>query len=95
MNTKIYVGNLSYSTTDQELRQLFSEAGDIKEVFIPQDRETGRARGFAFVSFERQDSAQNATTFDGKEFMGRALKVNMAKEQRDSRSSEGRSRSSW
>lgn len=94
MNNKIYVGNLSYSTTDQELRQLFTDAGEISEVFIPQDRETGRARGFAFVTFETQDSAQNATSLDGKEFMGRAIKVNMAKE-RDSKSSGGRGRSSW
>lgn len=96
MNTKIYVGNLNYSTTDEDLRNFFMEAGNISDIAIPQDRETGRARGFAFITFETQESAQNAATFNGKELMGRTLKVNMAKE-RDSRSGGGggRGRSAW
>lgn len=80
MQTKIYVGNLSYSVTEHDLRQFYSEFGSISEVIIPQDRETGRVRGFAFVSFENQAEAQNALLTNGKEFMGRTLKVNIAKE---------------
>lgn len=102
MQTKIYVGNLSYSVTEHDLRQFYSEFGSISEVIIPQDRETGKARGFAFVSFENQADAQNALSTNGKEFMGRNLKVNIAKEREaggSSRSSGGgaggRSRGGW
>ena len=90
MQTKIYVGNLSYSVTEHDLRQFYSEFGSISEVIIPQDRETGRVRGFAFVSFESQAEAQNALLTNGKEFMGRTLKVNIAKE-RETTGGGGRS----
>lgn len=80
MQTKIYVGNLSYSVNDQQLSQYFSEFGSVKEAFIPTDRETGRPRGFAFVTFEDAEGAQKALTADGSEFEGRSLKVNIAKE---------------
>lgn len=95
MNNKIYVGNLSYSVSEQDLRQLFEESGNISEVAIPQDRETGRARGFAFVTFESQDAAQKAVTLNGKEFLGRSIKVNMATGTNNRSSGGGRSRSSW
>lgn len=76
----IYVGNLSYRATEEDLKEVFSEYGAIKRVALPVDRETGRVRGFAFV--EMMDEAHEDTAIselDGAEWMGRQLKVNKAK----------------
>ena len=54
MNTKIYVGNLSFNATDDELKQLFAEFGNVSDVFIVKDRATGRSRGFAFVTMDNE-----------------------------------------
>ena len=88
----IYVGNLSYSVTENDLSQVFAEYGTVKRVQLPTDRETGRPRGFGFVEMESEaaeDAAINA--LDGAEWMGRAMKVNKArpKEDRGSRSGGG------
>lgn len=77
----IYVGNFSYETTEQELRDMFSEYGEVESVSVIQDRQTGRSRGFGFVTMPSDDEAQAA--IDGlneKEVNGRTLKVNKAKE---------------
>jgi len=76
--TKIYVGNLPYSATEDELRELFGAHGDVTSVSLVNDRETGRPRGFGFV--EMEDGAEKAiAALDGKEVGGRTLKVNEAR----------------
>ena len=80
----IYVGNLSYDVTDEDLTAVFAEYGTVKSVFLPTDRETGRMRGFGFVemSAESEESAA-IEALDGAEWMGRDLKVNKAKPRED------------
>lgn len=79
MGSKLFVGNLDYNTTQREVEDLFSQAGSIREVFLPADRTTGRPRGFAFVEYESEEDAQAAIKkFDGYEMGGRALRVNEA-----------------
>lgn len=79
MSARIFVGNLDFKTTSEEIESLFSEAGEIQEVFLPSDRQTGRPRGFAFVEFADSAAAEAAIErFDGHELAGRALRVNMA-----------------
>lgn len=81
MPSKVFVGNLDFKATRDQLEGLFGEAGAIQDVFIPVDRETGRPRGFAFVEFDSEESAEKAIKqFDGHELGGRALRVNMAEE---------------
>jgi cold-inducible RNA-binding protein len=80
MSTKLYVGNLAFQTTNQELEQLFGQAGTVQSASVVEDRDTGRSRGFAFVEMSSQDEATSAIEqFNGKEVGGRALKVNEAK----------------
>ena len=80
MSTKLYVGNLSYSATENDLHDLFSQQGPVVEVNLMQDRMTGRARGFAFVTMETKEAADSAIeVLNGKEWMGRALTVNVAR----------------
>lgn len=86
----IYVGNLSYQVTQEELSGVFAEYGTVKRVQIPTDRETGRMRGFGFVEMEteaQEDAAIEA--LDGAEWMGRDLKVNKAKPREDKKRSNG------
>ncbi|MBB5035388.1 RNA recognition motif domain-containing protein [Prosthecobacter vanneervenii] len=80
MNTKMYVGNLPFAAQEQDVRELFSQYGGVTEVFLPMDRESGRPRGFAFVtmdSAEAMNAAINAQ--NGQEFMGRKLAINEAR----------------
>jgi RNA recognition motif-containing protein len=80
METKLYVGNLSYSTTEEGLRALFTQAGTVAAVDIIKDRDTGRSKGFAFVEMTSQAEAEQAIKlFNGYEMDGRALKVNPAR----------------
>lgn len=88
----IYVGNLSYSVTQEDLEAVFAEYGTVKRVQLPTDRETGRLRGFGFVEMgteAEEDAAISA--LDGAEWMGRDLKVNKAKPREDRGSGGGRS----
>ena len=76
----LFVGNLSFHTTENELRSLFEPFGQITRVHIATDRETGRSRGFAFVEMSNDEEASRAmAALDGKEFEGRAIKVNEAR----------------
>ncbi|WP_414546621.1 RNA recognition motif domain-containing protein [Nostoc sp. CCY0012] len=86
----IYVGNLSYSVTEEDLSKVFSDYGSVKRVQLPTDRETGRARGFGFVEME-SDAAEDAAieALDGAEWMGRAMKVNKARPREDKGSRSG------
>jgi RNA recognition motif-containing protein len=80
MNTKLYVGNLSYQTTEAELQALFEAAGQVGSVNIVRDRATGQARGFAFVEMQDVEGAQRAIAeLDRREVGGRTLSVNEAK----------------
>ncbi len=80
MSTKLYVGNLSFNSTEQDLEEVFGEIGTVESVNIIADRDTGRSRGFGFVEMSSAEEAQNAISeLDGKEIDGRNLKVNEAK----------------
>ena len=89
MSKKLYVGNLAFQTTHQDLEQLFGQAGTVESAQIIEDRETGRSRGFAFVEMSTEDEAASAIEqFNGREVSGRALKVNAA-QPRENRSGGG------
>src|SRR5438132_965246 len=80
MGTKLYVGNLSFNTTETDLQDLFAQAGAVQDVMLMQDKFTGKSRGFAFVTMATEQEAQNAITqFNGKTVEGRALTVNEAR----------------
>ena len=80
MATKLYVGNLPFNTTENELQELFSQAGAVQEVMLMQDKFTGKSRGFAFVTMGSDQDAQNAISqLNGKTLEGRALTVNEAR----------------
>jgi RNA recognition motif-containing protein len=80
MATKLYVGNLSFDTTENDLQDLFSEAGTVREAVLIQDKMTGKSRGFAFVTMSTDEEAQNATQrLNGKALHGRNLTVNEAR----------------
>ena len=80
MSTKLYVGNLSFQTTSQDLQDLFAQAGTVESVSLMEDRNTGQSRGFAFVQMATNEEASAAIDqFNGKELGGRVLKVNEAR----------------
>jgi RNA recognition motif-containing protein len=80
MATKIYVGNLSYDATDESLRSLFAEAGNVTSAQVVTDRYTGQARGFGFVEMSTDDEARQAiSALNGRQHGGRSLTVNEAK----------------
>ena len=86
---KIYIGNLSFDTTEESLRQTFESYGEITDLNVIMDRDTGRPRGFAFIEMSSQSEAQAAIeALDGKELDGRTLKVNEAR-QRENRGGGG------
>ncbi len=84
---KIYVGNLSYDVTSDDLQDLFGEYGGLADVKLITDRETGRSKGFAFITFESDQGVQASLAADGTELKGRKMRVNVARE--DNRSSGG------
>lgn len=89
MGTKLYVGNLPFSTTELDLQDLFAQAGTVSAVELIQDKFTGKSRGFAFVTMGSDQEAQNAITqFHGKAVDGRSLTVNEARP-REERSGGG------
>jgi RNA recognition motif-containing protein len=104
MESKLYVGNLPYTTTDEDLRTLFAQVGAVTSATVIKDRETGRSKGFGFVEMETEAEAEQAISqFNGFAFNGRPLKVNPARppEPRqggggyNNRSGNDRNRSSW
>jgi len=91
MSTKLYVGNLAFETTSQDLEQIFGQAGTVQSASVVEDRETGRSRGFAFVEMSTNAEATAAIEqFNGKEIAGRALKVNEAKPREPRNAASGR-----
>jgi cold-inducible RNA-binding protein len=90
MGTKVFVGNMSFDTTREELQELFAQAGEVTEVVVPTDRMSGRPRGFAFVSFATDEAATAAIQkLDGQELGGRNLRVNEASTERPMRAGGG------
>ena len=89
MGKKLYIGNLNFDTTDEELEGAFSEFGELVSAIVVKDRVSGRSRGFGFVEFTDDESAQKAKEeMNGKEISGRPLRVDEAREQRQSRGSD-------
>ena len=89
MVKKLYVGNLAFQTTSQDLQQLFAQAGTVESASVIEDRDTGQSKGFAFVEMSTEEEAAAAIEqFNGKEVAGRALKVNEARP-RENRSGGG------
>jgi RNA recognition motif-containing protein len=90
MATKLYVGNLSFKTTSDDLREHFSQAGTVESASVIEDRETGRSRGFGFVEMATPEDAQAAIEqFNGKDLNGRNLTVNEARPKTDRGGSGG------
>ena len=84
MSMKLYVGNLSFQTSSEDLQQLFSQAGTVESASVVEDRETGRSRGFGFVEMATNEEGQAAIQqFNGKEVNGRSLTVNEARPRED------------
>jgi RNA recognition motif-containing protein len=84
MSIKLYVGNLSFNTTGEDLREYFSQAGNVELASVIEDRDTGRSRGFGFVEMSSREEAEAAIAqFNGKEFGGRNLTVNEARPRED------------
>jgi RNA recognition motif-containing protein len=80
MSKKLYVGNLAFQTTNQDLQELFAQAGTVESAQIIEDRDTGQSKGFAFVEMSTdQEAASAIDQFNGKEVAGRMLKVNEAR----------------
>lgn len=93
MEVKLYVGNMSYDTTEDQLRTMFGEAGSVVAVDVIKDRDTGNPKGFAFITMASQaDAAKAISMFHGKEVSGRPLTVNTARP-REERSGGGNFRS--
>ena len=92
MSTKLYVGNLAFTTSSEEIQNLFAQAGTVESVSLIEDRETGRSRGFGFVEMQtKEEGAAAISQFNGMELGGRALTVNEAKP-RENRGGGGGSR---
>src|ERR1044071_4214350 len=84
MSMKLYVGNLAFQTSSDDLQQLFAQAGTVESASVVEDRETGRSRGFGFVEMASKEEGQKAIEqFNGKEFNGRNLNVNEARPRED------------
>ena len=91
MTMKLYVGNLAFQTSSEELQTLFAQAGKVESVSLIEDRETGRSRGFGFVEMStKEEGAAAIHQFNGKDLGGRALNVNEAKPREDRGGGGGR-----
>lgn len=81
MATRLYVGNIPYTSTEEEMRTLFQQAGTVQSVYLPTDRQSGQPRGFGFVEMSTDEEAENAIRmFDGYSMGGRQIRVNQARE---------------
>ena len=85
MSKRIHVGNLSYTTTEDDLEELFTTCGDVMSCAIPADRDSGSGRGFAFVEMSDDDAAKAIEALDGRDLGGRAISVSEARPREDRR----------
>jgi cold-inducible RNA-binding protein len=93
MSMKLYVGNLAFETSSNDIQQLFAQAGTVESVSLIEDRETGRSRGFGFVEMQtKEEGAAAIQQFNGKDLGGRTLKVNEAKPRENRNGGGGNSR---
>jgi cold-inducible RNA-binding protein len=83
MSSKLFVGGLPWAVDNDGLRETFIPFGEVTEAKVIMDRATGRSRGFGFVTFSTPDEAQKALELDGKELMGRTIRVDLARETRE------------
>jgi RNA recognition motif-containing protein len=96
MSTKLYVGNLSFNTSNEDLQELFGQSGTVESVTVVEDRETGRSRGFGFVEMSsKEEGAAAIQLLNGKEIDGRALNVNEARPREDRNSGGGGGRGGY
>jgi len=96
MSTKLYVGNLSFNTSNEDLQELFGQSGTVESVTVVEDRETGRSRGFGFVEMSSKEEGEAAIQLlNGKEIDGRALNVNEARPREDRNSGGGGGRGGY
>lgn len=91
---KIYIGNLSFETSDDEVRELFAQHGTVESVELVSDRYTGRPRGFGFVQMDQEGAAKAIAALDGRELGGRNLRVDAARERQTDRGPR-RERPAW
>jgi len=91
---KIFVGNMSFDTSEDDIRELFAEHGEVESVELVTDRDTGRPRGFGFVKMDQEGAAKAISALDGRELHGRNLRVDEAKERSKSREPR-RQRGGW
>ena len=89
MSKRIYVGNLSFDTTEGDITSLFEQAGEVESVNVITDRDTGRSKGFAFVEMGTEDADKAIAQFNGTEVNGRALTVNEARPREDRQGGRG------
>jgi RNA recognition motif-containing protein len=96
MGKKLFVGNLSWDTRDDGLYEAFAQFGEVTEAKVVTDRDSGRSRGFGFVTFSSDEAGDEAiSAMDGKELDGRPIRVNVAHERRDHGGSSGGARDRW
>ncbi len=95
MVQKIYVGNLPFSISDEEVRTLFAEHGEVLSCALPTDRDTGRPRGFGFVEMDNDDAAKAINALNGRDVQGRALTVNEARPRENRGGGGGGGGRSW
>ena len=95
MSKKLYVGNLPFSTNEDEIRDLFAAYGDVESVNLIIDRETGRLRGFGFVEMNEEGASAAMEALNGKDFGGRDLRVNEAQERQSRPAGDHPRRNSW
>lgn len=92
---KIYIGGLSYNTTEEGLNTTFSQYGSIKDISLIIDRDTGRSKGFAFITFDAQQAAEASLDMNGKPLDGRTIKVNMAQDRKTGTGGSAGGRGRW
>jgi len=91
----IYVGNLPYRATEEDIRELFEQYGDVNRVSLISDKDSGRARGFGFVEMEREGGNAAITALDGAEFQGRNLRINEARPREERPQRQFRDNKRW